>query len=587
MERHERAPGEEVGGYQILSTLGSGATGTVYRAQDGAGDLVALKVLHPFYAASQESRVRLMREVAALQKVAHPAVARVLDAEADDAEPFLVTELVDGPSLEDEVMGGGPLAGAELFELAQQLADALQAVHDVGLIHRDIKPSNIMVTRAGPVLIDFGIVQELTDARMTPHGFVMGTPGYLTPQMLDDLPPDHATDWWGWAGALVFAATGRAPFGVRPLETVLARVRSGTPDLAGLGPITQAALAGALEADPGRRLAPEVVLDELRRAADTGEEHVTPTPVVNPAVVTQDVPTVVTQDVPTRAAVLGGNSSYAQEGAMVAFAPVNPSGLSGAGASAVMPAVVPESGYPAPDDGYPHPPGPDFDDPGLEPGYVRPRARKRPWAILGLAIVPVLAAGLYPALAALVVLIVLVLLRTVAVTSDALHSRREVRGARRSDGVRHTLLFPWYLVRAAFGVVPAVLVAASSAVIVLGTLWWTLQTNRWVPAPVGRATPDTQSVDQIVVAGTTNQSWVFVAALCLMAVVALLILWFGPLSRPTREGARITLGHIAPGGAGALAVALLVLIVSAVLVLWLVLEKPVVWWPFTGPPDLS
>lgn len=584
MERHERAPGEEVGGYQILSTLGSGAAGTVYRAQDGAGDLVALKVLHPLYASSQESRVRLMREVAALQKVSHPAIARVLDAEADDAEPFLVTELIDGPSLEDEVMGGGPLAPTELFELAQQLADALQAVHDVGLIHRDIKPSNILVTRNGPVLIDFGIAQELTDARMTSHGFVMGTPGYLTPQMLDGLPPDHATDWWGWAGALVFAATGRAPFGVRPLETVLARVRSGTPDLAGLGPITQAALAGALEADPGKRLAPDVVLDELRRAADTGEEHVTPTPVVNPAVVTQDVP--------ARTAVLGENAPYAPYDpgdATVAFTPVTPSGLSGAGATAVMPAVLPDSErtYSAPDDGYPLAPGSDLDESGVEPGYVRPRARKRPWAILGLAIAPVLAAGLYPALTALVVLTVLVLLRTVAVTSDALHGRREVRGARRSDGVRHTLLFPWYLIRAAFGVLPSALVAASSAVILLGTLWWTLQTNRWVPAPVGGQGADARSADQIVVAGTTNESWVFVAALCLTATVALLILWFGPLSRPTRAGARITLHHLAPRGAGSLGIALLVLVVSAVLVLWLVLEKPVVWWPFTGPPDLS
>ena len=95
------------------------------------------------------------------------------------------------------------------------------------------------------------------------------------------------------------------------------------------------------------------------------------------------------------------------------------------------------------------------------------------------------------------------------------------------------------------------------------------------------------SVAQVVVAGTRNAGWVFVAALCFTAAVVVFVLWFGPASRVTRDGARITLGTLAPGGRGALGVAAVVLVVGAVLVLWLVLEKQVVWWPFAGPPDLS
>ncbi len=575
MERNERAPGDQIGGDEILGTLGSGAAGTVYRAQDGAGQLVALKLLHHVYAASADSRIRLMREVAALQKVSHPAVARVLDAEVEDSEPFLVTELIDGPSLEDEVMGGGPLDATELYELGQQLADALRAVHDVGLIHRDIKPSNILVTAAGPVLIDFGIAQEIADARVTSHGFVMGTPGYLAPQMLDGQSPDENTDWWGWAGSLVFAATGRAPFGVRPLDTVLSRVRSGTADLAGLGPITQAALNGALNADPALRLSTQEVLEELHRAADSGEEHHTPTPVVALGQSSQERPQAAVFDAP------GDDATETTQFDQSAnqHEPANPEGLSGSGPTAVMPVVIPPSSTDD-DDGYPA-----HDSESEEPGYERPVARKRPWAVLGLALPPALAAGLYPGLTALVVLGVLLLLRTVGVTSQALHGRRELRGVRRSDGVRHTLFFPWYLIKALFGLLPAMLVAGSSAVIVLGGLWWTLQTNRWVPVPVPGVGAD--SGDQIDVVGTTNATWVFVAALCFTALVALVVLWFGPLSRTTRLGARLTLNTLAPEVGGALGVAVVILAVSALLTMWLVLEMPTVWWPFTGPPDLS
>ncbi|NLF06019.1 MAG: serine/threonine protein kinase, partial [Actinomycetales bacterium] len=213
MERIGLAPGSEVGGYRILAPLGSGGMGAVYRAADGGGAEVALKLLHPHVGADPDARERLRREVAALQRLRHPAVAAVLDAEADSTEALIVTELVAGENLTDHVRAHGPLAVDELVSLADGLHDALSAVHTAGVVHRDLKPSNVILTSDGPVLIDFGIAQGLDDARLTSTGIVLGTPGYLAPELLDGAEPTEDSDWWGWAAVLAFAATGREPFG--------------------------------------------------------------------------------------------------------------------------------------------------------------------------------------------------------------------------------------------------------------------------------------------------------------------------------------------------------------------------------------
>ncbi|RMI12681.1 serine/threonine-protein kinase, partial [Cellulomonas triticagri] len=273
MERIGLAPGAEVGGYTILAPLGSGGMGTVYRAVDGGGTPVALKLLHPHVGADPSSRERLRREVLALQRLRHPGVAAVLDAEADSTEAFLVTELVGGPDLAEHVRQRGPLDAAALHRLAAGLLDALDAVHAAGVVHRDLKPSNVLVTPDGPVLIDFGIAQSVDETRVTSAGFVVGTPGYLAPELVDGAEPTPATDRWGWAALLAYAATGRAPFGTRPLEAVLVRTRSGDADLAGLGPVTAGALWDALAADPLDRAEPEEVVAALAEAERRGERY--------------------------------------------------------------------------------------------------------------------------------------------------------------------------------------------------------------------------------------------------------------------------------------------------------------------------
>ncbi|HEY5515123.1 MAG TPA: serine/threonine-protein kinase, partial [Pengzhenrongella sp.] len=271
MERIGLEPGSEIGGYRIVEPLGSGGMGTVYRAVDGGGTAVALKLLHPHIGADPVARDRLRREVAALQRLRHPAVAAVLDAEADSTEAFVVTELVDGPNLEEHVRATGPVSAVELVQLADGLRDVLEAVHAAGVVHRDLKPSNVLVTAGGPVLIDFGIAQAADDVRVTSNNLVVGTPGYLAPELLADAEPSALSDWWGWAAVLAFAATGRPPFGTRPMDAVLARSRAGDVDVVGLGPLTAGALRAALDPDPSLRALPEDVVADLEEAAVRGD----------------------------------------------------------------------------------------------------------------------------------------------------------------------------------------------------------------------------------------------------------------------------------------------------------------------------
>ncbi|KGM08482.1 serine/threonine protein kinase, partial [Cellulomonas bogoriensis 69B4 = DSM 16987] len=268
MERIGVAPGTEIGGYRVLAPLGAGGMGAVYKAEDGGGAPVALKLLHPHLGADPHARERLRREVLHLQRVRHTGVAQVLDAEIESTEAFVVTELVEGADLAAHVREHGPMPLPEVVELADQLRAALTEVHAAGVLHRDLTPGNVLVSPRGAVLIDFGIAQAAEDPRVTSTGMVVGTPGYLSPELLEGGEPSEAADWWGWAAVLAFAATGRPPFGQRPVHAVLARARAGEPDLVGLPTRFAATLRRALAVDPRHRLEPTRVVEELTESAD-------------------------------------------------------------------------------------------------------------------------------------------------------------------------------------------------------------------------------------------------------------------------------------------------------------------------------
>lgn len=268
-------PGEVVGGYTLISRLGAGAMGSVWRVRDGGGTEYAMKILRDSLAddaAAEQTddarrervtaRERLRREAMSLKKVSHPGVCAIVDMELDDALAFIVTELIEGKNLRDDVAVNGRYVGDDLERLAAKLIDAVKAVHAAGIVHRDIKPTNVMVAATGPVLVDFGIAMGEGESHVTRTGLVMGTPGFIAPEIIDGAESDEATDWWSVASVLAFAATGQPVFGTKPMMAVLEREASGSANLAGLPAGTMAAFRSALSPDRTKRITP----DELLRA---------------------------------------------------------------------------------------------------------------------------------------------------------------------------------------------------------------------------------------------------------------------------------------------------------------------------------
>ena len=264
MERIGLEPGSEIGGYTVVAPLGSGGMGTVYRAVDGGGDAVALKLLHPHVGSDAATRDRLRREVPPCRSSSTPAWPRCWTPRPTPRRRSSSPSSWRATTSRSTCASAARSTPSELLDLAEGLRDTLVAVHGAGVVHRDLKPSNVIIGDDGPVLIDFGLAQAADDSGLTSDGLVLGTPGYLAPELLDGAEPDAASDFWGWAAVLVFAATGRPPFGAGPLEAVLARARSGDVDLDGLGPLTATALRRALVPDAADRTVP----GRRRRGAD-------------------------------------------------------------------------------------------------------------------------------------------------------------------------------------------------------------------------------------------------------------------------------------------------------------------------------
>lgn len=290
-------PGEVVGGYTLISRLGSGAMGSVWRVRDDGGTTYAMKILRdsltdesvagsgsastalhdPDLKPDVTPRERLRREAMALKKINHPGVCGIVDMELDDTLAFIVTELIEGKNLKDDVAANGRYVGDDLERLARKLIEATKAVHAAGIVHRDIKPTNVMVSAAGPVLVDFGIAMGEGESHVTRTGLVMGTPGFIAPEIIDGAESDDATDWWSVASVLAFAATGAPVFGTKPMMAVLEREASGNANLSGLPAGTLAAFRSALDPDRRDRCTPDqllnaIALDALNPNAWQGEQ---------------------------------------------------------------------------------------------------------------------------------------------------------------------------------------------------------------------------------------------------------------------------------------------------------------------------
>lgn len=270
-----------VGEFRTLVRLGAGGMGVVYLARSAGGALAAVKVIRAEHAADPGFRARFRREAEAAGRVTGPWVVPVTGTDPEAREPWLATAFVPGPSLGEAVEARGPLPVATVGALGARLAEALAAVHDAGLVHRDVKPGNVLLALDGPRLIDFGIARHEGATALTATGAVIGTPGFLAPEQASAGPLGPACDVFSLGCVLVYAATGRRPFGAGTPAGLLFRTVHEEPDLsavpAGLLPL----LADCLAKDPRTGRRPGRSRTGSREAARTGRCRAWPPPSPN------------------------------------------------------------------------------------------------------------------------------------------------------------------------------------------------------------------------------------------------------------------------------------------------------------------
>ncbi|GAA1550079.1 hypothetical protein GCM10009678_36250 [Actinomadura kijaniata] len=256
------APGEptRLGDYWLAGKIGSGGQGVVYEGYGPDGARVAVKALHGDYSAAH--RVLLAREVDAVRRVSQFCTARVLAVDLEHDPPYIVSEYVAGPTLQQAVETGGPYGPDELYRLAVGIATALTTIHRAGVVHRDLKPANVLLGPDGPRVIDFGVARH-DDMSQSTTG-VKGTPRYMAPEVFRGQGAGPAVDVWAWGATVLFAASGRPPFGGDMLAVLVGAVLDTEPDLSVLPDRLRPVVAAALAKDPGRRPgSSEVLLDLL------------------------------------------------------------------------------------------------------------------------------------------------------------------------------------------------------------------------------------------------------------------------------------------------------------------------------------
>jgi serine/threonine protein kinase len=279
-------PGDplRLGRFELLGRLGEGGQGIVYlgRGANPGEERVAVKMLRS--TADAELLERLARELDAIHQVQPFVTAGVIEASAEGDRRFVVSEFIDGPSLQERVDARGPLPEGELQRLAVGTATALTAIHGAGVVHRDFKPANVLLGPDGPRVVDFGIAR-LTDAATITSGLI-GTPAYVAPEQLAGQRPTSAVDIFGWALTMIFAATGRLAFGADSVPAVMHRIMYEEPDVSGLPTSLRTIVLECLDKDPDRRPSAR---DLLLRLVDPSVQR-TPVAPAGPAAEVDSVP---------------------------------------------------------------------------------------------------------------------------------------------------------------------------------------------------------------------------------------------------------------------------------------------------------
>ncbi|MEQ6903534.1 protein kinase [Nocardioides sp. YIM 152588] len=478
--RAQPADPTRVGDYTLLTPLGEGGMGIVHLARGGDGRRVALKVLRPHVVGDQQARARLAREVTSLARVRSPWVAEILAADPWGETPFVVTRYVPGLSLHDHVLEEGTVSGRDLYWLAGCLAEGIAAVHAAGVLHRDVKPSNVLMEGRTPILIDFGLARVAEDPRLTQTGWLMGTPGYLAPEILYGDEATPAADVHAWAATVAYAATGRGPYGRGPAMAIMDRTRRGEHDLSGIERPMADVLAAALAPDPLERPLLEELLAWLRPLSTRPEAPVAAPPTGGVLGVGADggmtyplaaAPRDGLDDVDTvdRAEQAGVAWADADEPATVPERAADPDAphtraLETTPAGPWPPPEGQVPAYPAVAP-VPHPDGVDpmarfedeWDEQYLDPAFA-PAAPvgvgerfRRGCAVTAAACVVGGGLAAAPWLTLIGVVAAVWLLRAGSLATSAVADRRALRGRRWHDGIRWAFSSPWHLLRATTG----------------------------------------------------------------------------------------------------------------------------------------
>ncbi|MGW4895709.1 outer membrane protein assembly factor BamB family protein [Kitasatospora sp. NPDC004240] len=258
-----------MGRYRIVARLGAGGMGRVFLGRSAGGRSVAVKVVREELAEDPAFRRRFAREVDAARRVTGIFTAPVVDAGTDDATPWLATAYVPGLSLAQAVQEHGVWPEHSVLILGAGLAEALEAIHRVGLVHRDLKPSNVLLAADGPRVIDFGISVAEDSTVLTQTGVALGTPGFMSPEQLTGREVGPPSDVFSLGSVLAYTALGTGPFGSGSAQALNFRVAYEEPDLSGL-PHSLSAICRCLAKDPARRPTPAALLGLFTRAL---EEH--------------------------------------------------------------------------------------------------------------------------------------------------------------------------------------------------------------------------------------------------------------------------------------------------------------------------
>ncbi|WP_148615682.1 serine/threonine-protein kinase [Nocardioides rubriscoriae] len=454
------APPRRVGPYTLLAKIGEGGMGVVHLARrEESGARVALKVMRPHIVGDDEARQRLAREVSSLRRIRSRWVAEIVDADPWADVPYVATRYVPGLSLHDHVQQEGPITGADLTWFAGCLAEGLASVHAAGVLHRDVKPSNVLMEGRTPILIDFGLARVADDPRLTHTGWLLGTPGYLAPEILYGDDASAASDLHSWGASVAYAATGAAPFGRGPAMAIMDRVRRGEHDLTGLtGPLRDV-VAATLDPEPARRPSLEQLLAWLR------PQTTRPAPVPTPAVDPFDAPLALAAQAHDRPVYDDSPPPYDQEADQLTDRVTDRvTDREAAGTTLVLPAHPPATPPPAPTlverpprvlaptpPSYGHTPGYPAYDPAYDPAPTPRTPLGERLRRLGLvaagAVLTGAATAVAPWLTLVVVVVAVWLLRSGSLAASAVGARRQLRGRRWYDGPQLLVQAPWHLLQ--------------------------------------------------------------------------------------------------------------------------------------------